>query len=102
MLDKEYPEAHCTLSSEICPEIREYERCSTTVINSFLANAVGSYFKELDHQLAEGGLKSGIQIMQSNGGVTTSGFIEDRPVNIFLSGPAGGVVGASHRGSFPL
>jgi N-methylhydantoinase A len=98
IIAKKMPDIKISLSSEICPEIREYERCSTTVINSFLANAVGSYFEEFDQQLAEGGLRSGIQIMQSNGGVTTSAFIENRPVNIFLSGPAGGVVASAFLG----
>jgi len=98
IISRELPDINISLSADICPEIREYERCSTTVINSFLSHAVGGYFKEFEAGLAQKGLKTGIQIMQSNGGVTTSDFVEDRPVNIFLSGPAGGVVASAALG----
>jgi len=98
ILLEEMPDINVSLSSEVCPEIREYERCSTTVINAYLATTVGKHFQDTEGKLAEKSLRPGLQVMQSNGGVATTSFIADRPVNIFLSGPAGGVVGSTFLG----
>ena len=87
-----------SLSSEVCPEIREYERASTVVINAYLAGTVGKHLEHLEDQLMKKGLAVEMQIMQSNGGVTTTGFVADRPVSIFLSGPAGGIVASTFLG----
>lgn len=98
LLLKEIPDLRVSISSDVCPEIREYERASTVAINAYLASTVEKHLKSLENQLFKRGLKAGLQIMQSSGGVTTADFVADRPVNIFLSGPAGGVVATSYLG----
>ncbi|HEX6678099.1 MAG TPA: hydantoinase/oxoprolinase family protein [Actinomycetes bacterium] len=88
------PGAHVSLSSEVLPEFREYERCATTVADAYLSPRLGAYLRSLSGQLAEAGLP-GPLIMQSSGGVAG---IEEAAANAaacVLSGPAGGVVGAA-------
>jgi len=79
-----------SLSSEILPEYREYERTSTTVINAYLAPRMSQYLRNLEAALQ--GPK--LRVMQSNGGSVQAEAIADRPVRTIVSGPAGGVVGA--------
>jgi len=82
----------CTLSSELLPEFREYERLTTTLINAYLAPVVASYIERLEVELA--GVPLSIQ--QSNGGILPARGIGNRAVHTVLSGPAGGVRGAFH------
>jgi N-methylhydantoinase A len=79
-----------SLSSEILPEYREYERTSTTVINAYLAPRMSRYLRSLKAALHGPRLR----VMQSNGGSVQAEAIADRPVRTIVSGPAGGVVGA--------
>ncbi len=79
-----------SLSSSVVPEYREYERTSTTVVNSYLIPKVKNYMQSLSDKLGE----INIKVMQSNGGVTTTEQASIEPVRIITSGPAGGVVGA--------
>jgi len=79
-----------TLSSEILPEFREYERLTTTLINAYLGPVISSYIKRLTKQLGSVSL----HIQQSNGGILPAGDIENRAIYTVLSGPAGGVHGA--------
>ncbi len=79
-----------TLSSELVAEFREYERTSTTVLNSYLIPKVNKYMRSLSRRL-EG---KTLSIMQSNGGVISAEQAAESPAKIVLSGPAGGVVGA--------
>ena len=79
-----------TLSSELVAEFREYERTSTTVLNSYLIPKVNRYMRSLSRALEE----KSLSIMQSNGGVISAGQAAGEPAKIVLSGPAGGVVGA--------
>ncbi|RUM89910.1 MAG: hydantoinase/oxoprolinase family protein [Thermodesulfatator sp.] len=81
---------HLSLSSEICPEFREFERTSTTLLNAYLAPVVGEYVRRLGKALP----KVRIFIMQSSGGLLPAEEIEKRAVMTLLSGPAGGVWGA--------
>ena len=81
-----------TLSSEILPEFREYERLTTTLINAYLAPVVSSYINRLTKKLGSVSLS----IQQSNGGILPAAGIADRTVHTILSGPAGGVLGAFH------
>ncbi len=78
-----------TLSAELLPEFREYERMTTTLINAYLAPVISSYIKRLSHRL-----KHSFSIQQSNGAVLPARLIENRAVHTILSGPAGGVQGA--------
>jgi len=82
-----------SLSSEVLPEFREYERTSTTVFDAYVKPIVSSYISEIEH--AFGGR---FYIMQSNGGVSTSNVARERPINILLSGPAGGVAATHYLG----
>ena len=82
-----------SLSSQILPEYREYERTSTTLINAYLAPLMGRYLGRLEQTL--GGLKCGkLRVMQSSGGAVRADTAAAEPVRTILSGPAGGVVGA--------
>ena len=84
---------HC-ISYEVLPEIREYERTSTTVINTYVMPVVSRYLGSLRHDLDRLGIETQILLMQSNGGLTTAEAARRLPMNIIESGPAGGVVGA--------
>ena len=79
-----------TISSELVAEFREYERTSTTVLNSYLIPKVSEYMRSLSRRLKE----KSLSIMQSNGGVISAEQAAEGPAKIVLSGPAGGVVGA--------
>jgi len=98
ILYREIPGIQVSISSEVCPEIREYERTSTVAINAYLTQTVQKHLESFEKKLDDLGLKAKMQIMQSSGGVTLSHFITGKPVNIFLSGPAGGVVASSYVG----
>lgn len=82
-----------SLSSEVLPEFREYERTSTTVFDAYVKPIVSSYISEI-----EGTFGGRFYIMQSNGGVTTSNVAREKPINILLSGPAGGVAATHYLG----
>ncbi len=83
-----------TVSSDILPEFREYERTSTTVVNASLRPVIGDYLERLEKEGRRLGLEMDWQIMQSNAGITSSRGAEEQPVRIVLSGPAAGVEGA--------
>ncbi len=86
------PSLFVSLSSEVLPEFREYERASTTVINAYVAPLMGRYLARLETGL--GGRK--LRIMQSNGGVISAATAAAQAARTALSGPAGGAVGAFH------
>ena len=88
-----------TLSSDVLPEFREYERTSTTVINAALRPVIGDYLEQLEMEAAQMGFRRKWQIMQSNAGITSSRGAERQPVRIVLSGPAAGVQGAQFIGA---
>lgn len=93
---QEYPECAVSLSSEVLPEFREYERFSTTMMNASLVPVVSRYVNRLETRVAEMGLQAGPRIMQSNGGVMGSASAGERPINTLFSGPSAGVIGAAH------
>jgi N-methylhydantoinase A len=88
------PGLPCSVSCEVLPEIKEYERTSTTVVNAYVMPVVSSYLKALRHGLDEAGVHARLLLMQSNGGLTTDAAAVERPIHIIESGPAGGVIGA--------
>jgi len=83
-----------SLSSEILPEIREYERTITTVANSYVRPVVGRYLSSLTTKLTEGGLRAPVHVLRSDGGLAGIPAATRAPVNLLMSGPAGGVAGA--------
>ncbi|MBI3977815.1 MAG: hydantoinase/oxoprolinase family protein [Chloroflexi bacterium] len=90
------PDCAVSLSSEVLPEVREYERTSTTVINAYLMPVVGQYLRRLDDRLRSFGLGGPLLIMQSNGGVMPVAAAMARPIHIVESGPAAGVIAGLH------
>ena len=99
-----WPNGNIACSSQILPEIREFERTSTTVLNAYLQPVVGSYLGKLEQALAAGGFGGPFHIVQSNGGVMSTATARRLPVRTALSGPAAGVIAAAaiaHAAGFP-
>ncbi len=90
-----WPNADCACSSQILPEIREFERTSTTCLNAYLQPVIGSYLAKLDDALRSDGYKGRFHIVQSNGGVMSTATAARLPVRTALSGPAAGVIAAA-------
>jgi N-methylhydantoinase A len=87
------PSVTLCISSEVLPEIKEYERTSTTVINAYVRPIVEKYLSSLTGELSRIGVDAPLLLMQSNGGLTTAKAAALAPMNIIESGPAAGVVG---------
>lgn len=87
---------YITCSHEILPEIREYERTSTTVVNAYLGPVVVGYLKSLIGKLRAIGMSGAVHIMHSNGGVMTASIVMEKPATIIESGPAAGVIAGAH------
>ena len=83
-----------SISCEVLPEIKEYERTSTTVINAYVMPVVADYLRAMRGNLDAAGISAPLLLMQSNGGLTTATAAMVRPIHIIESGPAAGVVGA--------
>src|SRR5262245_2219961 len=88
------PDLLICCSIDVLPEIREYERTSTTVINAYVMPIVRRYLATLRAGLDDAGVATPLLIMQSNGGLMTDAAAAERPIHIIESGPAAGVVGA--------
>ena len=84
------------LSSEVCPEMREYERFSTTVANAYVRPLVAGYLQRLREQLDAAGVRAPLLLMMSGGGVTTLDLATRFPIRLVESGPAGGAILAAH------
>jgi N-methylhydantoinase A len=93
IMEREFPEASLSLSCEVLPQIREFYRMSTTVINAYIAPVMSRYVSRLEQKLREIGVNTPrLYIMQSNGGAATFQSAAKKPVATVLSGPAGGVI----------
>ena len=93
-----WPNAHVTASSEILPEIREFERLSTATLNAYLQPHVGDYLERLEGGLRGDGFGGEVLMVQSNGGVMSVDEARAVPVRTALSGPAAGVIAGAHIG----
>ncbi len=89
------PDLPVSFSSQIMPEFREYERAVTTAMNAYVAPALKLYLGNLKSQLSEAGANSELQVIRSDGGLMSIDAATEMPVHTVLSGPAGGVGGAS-------
>jgi N-methylhydantoinase A len=89
------PDLHVSISSEVLPEFREYERTSTTVLNAYVAPRMGRYLDLLCSRIKDAGVNVEPLTFHSNGGLMPVRMVEQLPVLTCLSGPAAGVVGAS-------
>ena len=94
ILREVWPNDHVSVATEILPEIREFERCSTASLNAYLQPVVASYLARLEERLNDEGAPAEILIVQSNGGVMSVDTAKALPVRTALSGPAAGVVAA--------
>lgn len=94
VLRKIWPNEHVSVATEILPEIREFERCSTTTLNAYLQPPVANYLARIEGRIQEKNKTTEILIVQSNGGVMSLETAKSRPIKTALSGPAAGVVAA--------
>jgi len=96
ILTEELPDIPVSVSYEVLPKWKEYERASTTIADSFVKPLVASYLRDLEKRLGERGGIDGLSIIKSNGGEMTAAAAADAPIHMTVSGPTGGVVAAKH------
>jgi N-methylhydantoinase A len=94
IIAQEYPEAAVSLSSEVLPQFREFERSMATVLNAAVMPHVSHYLSMLRGKLEAQGIRAPLLIMKSNGGVTSAETAARQAIHTALSGPAAGVIGA--------
>lgn len=94
MIENAYPQIYIAASYEIAPQIREYARTMTVIIDAAIGTLMKSYIDSLNHEFMKRGLKKHISIMHAYGGVTSSSTA--RPVSTIESGPVGGVIGGKY------
>jgi N-methylhydantoinase A len=85
-----------TLSSDVLPEMKEYERTTTTTLNAYAKPVASRYLSRLEGRMAERGFAGELLMMQSSGGINSVAFAREFPVQIIESGPAAGTLGAAH------
>ena len=95
LISESHPDLPVSISSEIVPEYGEYERTLTTVINDYARPTVIRYLDTLDETLTAEGFRGRMNLVRSDGGLMSSASAKRRPVELALSGPSGGVVGAA-------
>src|SRR5215475_9319520 len=98
LLRRHFPAAYVSLSHEILREFREYERTSTTVLNSYVGPLVSRYLTSLEKMLGAAGFHGTFRVMQSNGGVMSAETAKKMPVTMMESGPVAGVIAAARLG----
>lgn len=96
LIHEEYPQIPISISSDMVQEMGEYERALTTVINTYSRPRVIRYLEGLDAAMEDRGFKGSMNIVRSDGGNMSTSSAMDRPVDIALSGPSGGVVGSAY------
>jgi N-methylhydantoinase A len=94
VLRREFPDLDVSISSDVAPEIREYERASTTAANAYVRPVMESYLHRLSEALEKAGVAGVLFVMLSNGGVTHADTAAAVPIRLIESGPAAGVLGA--------
>ena len=96
ILRRELPDRYISLSVDVLPQKREYERTSTTVINSYIGPPIRDYVEAMVAQLSDVGVKGRLMVMQSSGGILDARAVIGRPAHIIACGPAAGVVGGEY------
>jgi N-methylhydantoinase A len=96
--EEEIPELPVSLSCDILPEMREYERAATTVANAYVRPVVARYLESLERECAGRGMRARLRVLRSDGGLMGFDVAKRAPVNLLMSGPAGGVAGAVWAG----
>jgi N-methylhydantoinase A len=92
------PGLRVSLSSRVAPEIKEYERASTTLCNAYVQARVDGYLERLERDLGQAGFRGAFYLMQSSGGLLGTATAREFPVRILESGPAGGALAAGNAG----
>ncbi|HEV7268967.1 MAG TPA: hydantoinase/oxoprolinase family protein [Falsiroseomonas sp.] len=98
ILREEMPDVPVTLSCEVAPEIREYERANTACVNAYVMRLMDRYLARLEAELQRRGLAGPLHLMLSAGGIATVRHARANPVQLIESGPAAGVMAAMHVG----
>ena len=99
LLNKEFPQFVVSISSEVQPELREYERVSTTAANAYVQPLTGSYVRSLTENVAAQGFTGKFHLMQSSGGLAAPGVASEFPIRFLESGPAGGGTATAYFGA---
>ena len=99
ILLEEFPEAYLSVSHEVLPLYREFERFSTVCLNAYIGPRVSRYVARFDDALRDAGYGRDVQLMQSSGGMATVSSATERPVNLLTSGPVAGLIGGIWAGS---
>src|SRR6058998_2708932 len=95
---EEFPDAFLSVSSEVLPQYREYERFSTVCLNAYIGPKVSRYVARFDEAMRTAGYRREVQLMQSAGGMATVEAATQRPVNMLMSGPVAGLIGGIWAG----
>lgn len=98
IVEEEFPEAYLSVSHEVLPLYREFERFSTVCLNAYVGPKVSRYVRRFDEALREAGFGHGTQLMQSSGGMATVESAAERPVSLLMSGPVAGLIGGIWAG----
>ncbi len=98
IVGEEFPEAFLSVSSDVLPQYREYERFSTVCLNAYIGPKVSRYIRRLEEQLEGLEMRTKLHLMTSASGVATPDGAVARPVNLLMSGPVAGVVGGIWAG----
>lgn len=98
LMRKHFPNMWVTASVSVLPEIREYERTSTTAVNAYVLPSLRAYFERLENGLREIGVSAPLLISNSNGGLSSAKMAQEKPVFFISSGRSAGVVGAGRLG----
>ena len=93
IIRKEWPDVYLSLSHQVIPQYREYERFSTTCLNSYVGPKTANYIANLDNAMKEKKFRAELHLMQTNGGVATAQGAVERPVTLLMSGPVAGLIG---------
>lgn len=96
LIGQAFPGTEITVSSEIWPQIREYERTTVAVMNSYIGPRIKQYIEALERQMQRGRLRCPLYVTGSNGGIVPIGHAVARPISTLISGPASGIVASLH------
>ena len=95
LINEHFPDVMVSISSEVDPAFREYERTVVTAFDAYMKPLIGRYMAGLENGLASARIGAPLQVMQSRGGLSVSAVARQRPVRLFMSGPAAGVIGGT-------
>ena len=95
-VEKQYPDLHVCISSEVAPVLREYERMVTTAVNASLMPVLSNYLADVEQELQKAGFRGRLLLMQSHGGVAEPSVLREKPIFTLRGGPVAGVVASAY------